>query len=323
MTGATGVRHRRPERRLEAGFSVLWGVVSFALLGVGVLCLVTLDPELVLPGGALAGCVGVAAAGLVIAARRDFYEFCVCAGTLSLVAAAACAIAAAGIDQETVWPQLAAGLLGLCGATCLASAWRESHADERLPNVLLEELARSDIYEIDGVQFGLIQSDVEVLAGHELNVHMFVQNGFDSERGFELKLQPRADVGRSGHLALDKELRVDLPGGAAASLWIPIAVHPKARGSYRVQVLPKVTGSGGTRIRRRRAKRYRPPVGPVEQIVALMLGGFTFVGGLSVDFRVRKSAARDAADFLGASPGRAELFYVPEPGVARGIALTL
>lgn len=318
MTDVTSVRRRQ---RREAGFSVLWTVVSVALLGVALLCLATLDPEIVLPAGALASCVGVAAAGLTIAARRDFYEFRVVAGRWALVGAAGCVAAGFWLDREALGPRLAGGVLGLCGTTCLVSAWRESHREERLPNVLLQDLSRSEICELSGVQFGVVQSDTVVAAGEELGLHVLVQNGFDCARGFALHIRPRADVGRAEHLVFEKELYVDLPGGAAASLWIPIAIHPKARGSYLVRVEPRVTGSGGTRIRRWRAKRYRPPVGPAEQILALLLGGLAWGGGLGVEFRVRKSDA-DPDAFPGAAPGNVELVYVPEAAVVRGLALT-
>jgi hypothetical protein len=308
-------------RRRQAGFSLLWCVVLIALVGAALLCLTTLDPQMQIPTHALAACVAVAGVGLVVAARRDFHGTCLRAGVLALGAAAGCVAVAAGTDTPSLAPTAGAVGFALGGGACLLAAWRDVRGEDPLRNLLLEEFERAEVREIDGVQFALSQSDREVLAGEELNVHLLVQNGTDAERRFEVRLRPRPDVGRGGHLEVDKQLRVDLPPGAAAAIAYPIAVQPRAKGSYAVRVEAGVTGERGTRIRRWRAKPYQRPASPLEQLGSLLLGGFVWGGGMHVELRVRRGdLPLDAT--CPASPASAELVYLPEPGLVRGFALT-
>jgi hypothetical protein len=313
----------RPQRRWrEAESSLLWAVVGVALLGVMGLCLATLDRDVAVPPAALASCVAVAGVGLAIAARRDFYEFCGRAGVLAFAGAVACALVATSIAGAGSGWLLGAILLGSSSLAWGVLFWREGHADDPLPNLVRDQVERGDVVEIDGVQFALLQSDVEVQAGEELMLQLLVQNGLDSERRFEVRLQPRPDIGRAGHLVVDKELQVDLAAGAAAALWLPIAVQPRARGAYSVRVVPCVSGSGGTRVRRWRAKRYRRPATGLERLAGAFFGIFLSGGGLQVEFRVRRTKGASEIESP-LSPGRVEMIYLPAPGLVRGMALHL
>jgi len=307
------------DARREGGYAALWILIIVALCGVAGLAITSLEPGTEIPMPLVAGCVGVVAIGFFVELRYDRYEFFKNAGFIALVGAAGCGLVA-GFGQASHPLALASSVvLGVCCIGAFVTSYRMAHAEEILPNALLEIFDKSELSEIGGVQFGSTHSDLQVPAGGEMTVTIHAQNGMDAERSFEIRLKPRADIGKGGHLSFDKLATLELPAGAAGTLTIPVSVHPKARGSYPITVEPRVKGSGGERLRVFRARAFSQKVSGGMQFLALFMGMFVWGGGLTITLKVAKNKQWKDMPVEEPSPSQAEIFYEPDAALLLGI----
>jgi protein-S-isoprenylcysteine O-methyltransferase Ste14 len=310
-----------PIQRREGGYAALWVLIIIALLGVGGLAIASMQPDTEIPLWMVAGCVGVAAIGLVAELRYDRYEFSKNTAFMAAVGSMGCGSVAVFGEQSHPVALASAIALGATCVGCLVAVFRISRAEEVLPNALLETFDKSELLEIKGVQFATTHSDLLVPAGGELVVCAHAQNGMDQERTFEVRLKPRADIGKRGHLAFDKVATLALPPGAAGMLTIPVAVHPKARGTYPITVEPSVKGSGGERLRVFRAPAFSQKVGGGTQLLALFFGIFVWGGGLTLKLKVAKNKNWKSMPVEEASPSQVELYYEPDRALLLGARL--
>lgn len=306
-------------RRREGGYGVMWVLV---IVGVVVLCglvLAGLDPDKPAPVGWILGCSLLVAGGLALEARRDLYEFCKGTGALALIGAVVCGFGLLLLDE--ISPGLAATTLGLAvlGGVLLVGWYRLAHAEEVLPDALAEHFEKGSLMELSGVQFGVTHSDLQVPAGGELVVSLRAQNGMDADRSLELRLKPRKDIGRGGHLAFDKVAVLELPPGAAGVVSVPVTVHPKARGTYRIGVEPKVKGGGGRRLRVFRARPFTHRVSGGMQVLALFAGIFVWGGGMNLKLQVAKNKDWKSMPVEEPSPAVCEIFFQPDRALLEGI----
>ncbi|MCG8590233.1 MAG: hypothetical protein MJE66_13155 [Proteobacteria bacterium] len=307
-----------PTRERNGGFAVLWVVAVLALFTLATAGLMwarggTPDPVW------MGICTAVAATCLAIEARRDRNEFLRLFGAFAFISALGCGAVALSDGSHPV-AMATAGLSAIAAAACGLALWRQQYGDEPLPNVLRERLDDSVIVELDGVQFVASCSDGEVLAGEEIRVQVLAQNGFDTERRLEIGLTGHAGLGKRGTMFFsEKSPTLVLPGGAAGLLTIPIATHPRARGSYKLLVDPQVHGTGGVRVRRWRAKPFSARVSPRLQFLGLLVGMWAWGGGLEFAVKIRRN--RDAvrgAEPETPAPSEQEIVYQPEPTVLAG-----
>ncbi len=199
------------DARREGGYAALWILIIVALCGVAGLAIASLEPDTEIPILPVAGCVGVVAIGFFVELRYDRYEFFKNAGFIALVGAAGCGLVA-GLGQASHPLALASSVvLGVSCIGAFVTSYRMAHAEEVVPNALLEIFDKSELSEIGGVQFASTHSDLQVPAGGEMTVTVHAQNGMDAERSFEIRLKPRADIGKGG-----PELRQAGKPGAAS-----------------------------------------------------------------------------------------------------------
>ncbi len=310
--------HERDPRR-AGGYAVVWVLIVIALCGVAVLAIASLEPDSEIPMLLVAGCVVVVAIGSFVELRYDRYEFFKNGGFIALIGAAACGLVA-GFGPAS-HPLALAGAV-VSSVFCIAAfvtSYRLAHAKEVLPNALLEIFDKSELSEINGVQFGSTHSDLQLPAGGEMIVYVHAQNGMDEERRFEVRLKPRADIGKGSHLAFDKLATLILPAGAAGTLTIPVSVHPKARGSYPITIEPDVKGSGGERLRVFRARAFSQKVSGAMQFLAFFMGFFVWGGGLTITLKVAKNKKWKDMSVEEPSPSEAEIFYEPSDALLLGI----
>lgn len=317
------IRIQPHRQRREGGYAALWVLILLALLGVSGFAFASMAPDMEMPIPWVLGCVVVAAIGLGIEARQDFYEFCRFAGFFAFVGAMGCGLVVGLGEQSHPVAFVSAIALGLTSIAAAVASHRISSAEEILPNLLLDQFAKSDLSELGGVQFRLTHSDIRVHAGGEFLVKIHAQNGMDTERTFELRLKRPIEIGRGGHLAFDKEARMILPAGAAGTLTIPVAVHTKARHSYSIDVDPKVIGSGGNRLRVYRARAFSQKVSGGAQMLGL-LGGFLISGGgFTIKLKVSKNKNWKNMPVDEPSPSASEILYQPDRALMEQIRLRM
>lgn len=310
---------REAGRRRQAGHVGLWVVILVGLLALCGLVVSALDPDLQVPAWWIVGCAMLVAGGLATLARRDLYEFCRGAGALALMGTGVCGLGLMVLGEETPWLVATTVALAVVASILLVSQYRLGHAEELLPNALAERFDNDSLMELSGVQFGVTHSDLRVPAGGELVVALHAQNGMDADRTLELRLEPRADIGKGGHLAFDKVAVLELPAGAAGVVTVPVAVHPKARGTYVIAVEPKVKGGGGRRLRVFRARPFSHRVSGGMQVVGLFAGIFVWGGGMTLELKVAKNRDWKTMPVEEPSPAETKLFYRPDRALLEGI----
>lgn len=221
---------------------------------------------------------------------HDIYQFCRRAPFFGFTTA----VIAAGVVffAEESHP-IAATLAVVCTAAsvaCLIYLYRQHTGEQRYPHFLRERFSEREIAEFKDVQFVVSASDEVIRAGDSLTIDVFAQNCTDAPRTLMMKLkrQGRVSLNFAGFL-LDKDPSIELPPFSAGRMTIPMVSHPKARGQYRWDVTPKVTGRGGRRVLRWRARAFGPRVSGLLSLVLLPFGFLVWGGGLSITVAVKKS----------------------------------
>jgi hypothetical protein len=263
----------------------------------------------------------VIAVGLKVEADCDPYEFWQISSVLSLLCAFGFGLHNLLIEESTNISMVTAIAFGLTTVVCFVQANRLSRIEEILPNVLIERFSQSELRELEGVQFAVTQSETTVLAGEELIVTASAQNGFSSERVLRVELEPRA-VGKSGQTFFDKNARLELPGGAAGELRIPVVVHPRAGGRQVLQlgVTVEAPDGMGERLRVMRVKRSQTSLTLIERAGLLLLGQLAWLGGCFISFGVRKNKQWRDLPVEEPAPSSSELTYEPDLLQLFGIA---
>lgn len=302
-------------RQAEGGYVLVWVLVVLGLLAAGIGSIeFTVDSRPQNPTMHAIFALGavVAALGMFAEARRDLYAFC----GFGLVAAFIAGLLTGAVALLGTRPHpIAAGVsvvawLGF--VACLVYLLRIQFARDTLPDLLRKEFAPSAIYEVGGVQFAVRQSRTELAAGERFYVRVVAQNCWDRERHLTFVLDPelRVSLNRAG-LKVPKEAKLRLPGGAVAVLTIPVEAESKAKGAYSLVARPKVSGSGGTRVRRRRAQAPSTRIPPWITALAALGGVLAWGGGMRLEVAVAQR--RDGDVPVPGSPLEAETEVVWQP----------
>jgi hypothetical protein len=279
------------------------------------------DPTMI---GVFAASLFVVALGMFVEAKRDLYGFCFAAVVLGFVTSILTgAVALLGASPHPIAAAVAV-LSGGVVIACVVYLVRTQYGRDPLPDILRQRFDAARIAEVEGVQFAVCQSATELVAGEALTVEVVAQNCWDEERRltFELRPETRVSINRAG-LRIPGEPRLVLPAASVAVLAIPVVAEPKADGRFVLVASPKVSGEGGKRVRRRRARALSTHIPPWLTLLLLFGGMFVWGGGLKL--RVRVTPRRGGAEpppVVALEP-RTRVIWQPEPdalAAARGVA---
>jgi len=254
----------------------------------------------------------IAAFTMSIEAKRDLHAFCMFTAVATFVTGIVTgAVALLGMKPHPIAASVAI-LCGLIIVFCLVHVLKNQYGKEFLPNILMQSFPQSAIYEVDGMHFASTQSHTEVLAGQGFEIQVFVQNCWDTEKTFTfgLKIETRLSFNRAG-MKFCKEPKISLPGGTVSVMSIPVVAEAKAKGKYSIVASPRVTGSAGTRIRRRRAQGYRYGNPTWITLLGPLAGILVRDGGMK--FKVNVAANKQETDTTVELPEIAsEVIWKPE-----------
>lgn len=272
--------------------------------------------------------VGIFVLGLVIELRGDFYTWCVNVLVFSGVTALVTGVHALtdfGPNSRSVSVAVPASLVGL---VCAAYVLRTQRAPSLLPDVLRKTFHRRFICEERGVQIAAEIDSDPISPGGRAFLWIYLQNSWATERAVEVVLRTDwLSPGREGLLFHDRAA-VSLGGGAAGILGFPIVAGRQTRGDYILRPEIRVSGSGGIRVRRRRAKALSKLQHPILLLLGLVqiVGGSVFRGARAVqdvvrgDLKVVLRIDPSVGPLEESSmPGKPtwKILYVPEPDTLR------
>jgi hypothetical protein len=238
----------------------------------------------------------LAAVLLGLEARRDGYAF----AQFSLVAIlfpGTFAVAAVSVAETDAGRTRAIAAIVVCAAgiaAAVAKLWKDHHARDEAPNVLLQRFSRAEIFEIDGVQWIAVRGPAGVEEGSWLEI--LVQSCVDAERTVSITLEDAAGLlKRRGSLATPSIDAIHLGPGEVGALRVPVLPGAKpARDAY-LYVSVRARGPGGRRVRvfRARAAPERTRLG--FQLFALLGGHIVGDEGLRFAFHNPSEIAGAAA----------------------------
>lgn len=251
-------------RNLYVLFQLSW---CAAYAGAGIAALVQFAGDPIPPNSTLqsvmVGCLGFAALGLLIEARRGLYSACMFLLIFSLLAGAP------GLVTPLLGPAspIALGMLAVSASLFIPSlvyVVRSQSAGGRHPDVLAGNFGKEAVLEYEGVQLVTV-APAEVDAGSVFELQLFLQNCWSGPRTFELGL---VVVGSSGAdfptVQFDQRPRVVLGPLEVGELTIPIAIGAGvAPASLALEGSPSVAGMSGMRQRVRRL-RFSVAIAPAH-----------------------------------------------------------
>jgi hypothetical protein len=281
-------------RKKSRGHLVVWLLVVMASMSAGISSIAFARDEGVSLSVLLTffASLAVAAVGLYLEGKHDF---CRVAPFIAVVAVITALItgATAGFGEQS--HPLAAGVAVLAGLTtvfCFGYLAFTQMRKEPLPNILRERFGRDHVYELDGVQFVAFRSRDELSAGDALEITVFAQNCFNAPRDFVFGLsqETRLSLNKAGY-QFAKEAKLELGPAQVMAMTIIAVATGQAKGQYSLLASPKVSGSGGTRVRHWRAKALSRPIPIWLTAIGPLLGFIAWGGGMRFKTRVRPAAA--------------------------------
>jgi len=307
---------KQSERETEQGYVVVWILIVLSLLTAAFASMEFVVDERP-PNPTMYWVFAIsmlfAAFTMLVEAKRDLHVFCLFAAFAAFVTGIVTgAIALMGMKPHPV----AASVAILCGIVivlCLVYVFKNQYGKETLPNILREHFSQAAIFEVEGLQFAATQSNKEIPAGQGFEIQAFVQNCWDSERTFTfgLKAETRLSLNKAG-LKFCKDPTVVLPGGAVAVISIPVLADPNAKGKHTLTAMPKVVGSGGLRVRRRRAQGYSSGIPAWLTLLGPLFGFIAWGGGMK--FRANILRNKQGEGVIEQLPEIAtEIIWKPDP----------
>jgi hypothetical protein len=308
-------------RRRESGYGAVWVLVLLALFGSLMIGVIAHD-EPATPWW-VGGCLVAAMLGTVWEFRRDPFEAASITAVIAFIVAFFSGLPVFLADEPLpfgLWA-LFLGSTGV-GVGCWVYRARVYNATDVLVNPLLDRFSRSTIREQDGIQFVTWTDRQDLVAGGRFNVHVMAQSCWDEPRMFGIKLLQES-IGRKWMVIHEAQPEVEIAGGEAVLMSIPVLTHPKAKGHAQLSLAPVVRGQGGTRVRRFRAQTFQGRAsGSWLQVVALALMVGVFVSGGGTVFRIKiRRGDKNAAPPEGPLPMEVETVYSPEPTELKAIAM--
>jgi hypothetical protein len=306
-------------RRRQSGHAVVWLLVIVALFAA-VLAAATAS-EVPMAPVVVAACIVVAALGLAFEFRRDPFESARSTAQIAFLVAFFASLPIF-LDEEPASPGVWAFFLGSAGLGLGCWIYRAfaHHATDRLPNLLLDRFDRGAIREQAGIQFVTWADRKELVAGERFDVHVMAQSCWDEPRTFGLKIV-QEQLGKKWTVIHEQQAEIEIAGGEAVLISVPVLTHPKAKGQAQLSLTPFVRGKGGARVRRFRAQAFETKTsGSWLQVLALTMGIFVWGGGITFRIKIRKGD-KQAEPPEGPLPIEVETLYSPEPTELKAIAM--
>jgi hypothetical protein len=249
--------------------------------------------------GALVVGGAVAAALLGIEARRDLYpfaQFSVVALLFPLTfAIAVWFVAETDTSRARAVVAGVACVLGIAGAVW--ALWREHHAPDGLPDVLLPRFGADGVFEIDGVHWAVQRGPADV--GEGTWVEVSLQSCVGAARTVTVALEDVTGLlRRRGSLATPPLEPVSLGPGEDGRLWVPVRAGLRPAREALLYVSVRARGPRGPRLRKRRAPAASERTKLGFQLFALLGGHVMWGGGV-------RCAFENPGEVIGEAPGPA------------------
>jgi hypothetical protein len=271
------------------------------------------------PPGELAawyGGIGIGIVGAAVFAARDPYGFAGFAAIASGLGLGAFWLAASVMPVASFVAVVvtAACAIGLCAGIGFVT-WTTVTKDP-IPNVLRQHAAASAISEVKGVQI-LYRANAVLPTDTIAPYEVFLQNCTDAPRTVELALTEAPLLPAKPSLLSRAPGAIALGPSEVKLVRFPVTAAAGAKGEVRTHVRVRVSGSGGRRTRRWRARPHEAPLSLLAIalfVVFLLPLGMTLVfvrrGGLVLRL-VPTGAARAASELP--APGEETLWREGAP----------
>ncbi len=241
--------------------SAVWWVLSLAVI---VLCGIGLteagfSPP---PGSTAAVLLWLSLAaivvGLLLEAWRDLFETAKYTAWIGASMAAFTGFIA--VKDSTPLSLWLTGIGAVTWALSIAYRGWNQRVSSPWPDVLLKYTDVGAIHEVGDVQFTSVAA-APVTGGLGADVEMIVQNTVDAPRTVHLALEPEAKVSVANRAILvPDDVKVELAAGEVAKVILHCVAVGLAKGPHVYRWRVVTLGSGGRRIRRRRAPSLSVPL---------------------------------------------------------------
>ena len=237
--------------------------------------------------------LAVIVAGLAYEAWRDLYD------TAKNVAWAAGFVGLFSLFVAARGSTLAAIVLGVCAAVWIFGvgyrAWNQQ-ASSPWPDVLREKVDPVFIHEDGDVQFAG-SGVAKVVGGQGCDVEFWAQNCVDGPRTVHVALEAEGKVSQANLAVLAPDnVKVELKPGEVVKVTLRCVAVGRAQSSHNYGWQVVVLGSGGKRVRRRRAPSLK--IALLTELISL----FSALSNMARGRRVTFVATPGPSDVLAESP---------------------
>lgn len=280
--------------------AVTWSYIAIALLAISFTIAWMISKNLVrspVIWGILVIGIYIAVVGLSIEAKRNTYGILLFFSGIFLAALIITGTILLTGDKPTLLLYILAGGSFLLFAVPLFFVLRNHYGKETLPNILRRRHKQSQIFEIKGVQFVFLETPESVRGGGSFNLVFELQNCWDQERRFSVKLKVKKSMfskktgqyfPKGDFFTFPRKMEVIIPGSTVGIFTIPVYPNPLLQGSFKFGVSAKVKGYGGKRVRRWRSQNFSTGISRWMFIAYIFVGLLAWGRGLGFIIDVLK-----------------------------------